>query len=61
MGKATKLGVCSTHGLVQAERKTTYDLFGWCVAAISFFHWTPDTPYRCPKCGSLTTDPEPEA
>ena len=61
MAYATKAGICPTHGLVEARRKTTYDRLGWLVALLSAFQWSPDTPYRCPKCGALTTEPgEPD-
>jgi hypothetical protein len=60
MGNAIRTAVCPEHGLVRAERNTTYDLAGWFVAVISLFTWDPHTPYRCPKCGRLTTDLELE-
>lgn len=54
MSKVTRTRICPNHGLVSAERNSTYDWPGWLVALLSGFEWTPNTPFRCPKCGRLT-------
>lgn len=49
---------CPDHGRVLAARKTWPQLFYWAFVLISFGTFTPDYPYRCPKCGRLTSRSE---
>ena len=46
---------CPEHGIVLATRKTWPALFKWAFFIITFGTETADYPFRCPKCGRLTT------
>lgn len=49
---------CPDHGLVPAARKVWPPVFYWAFVLISFGTFAPDYPFRCPKCGRLTTPAE---
>lgn len=53
-----QMEVCPDHGLVLAQRKTIPAYLNLLVFALSLGHANWDLPFRCPKCGSLTSEPE---
>ena len=58
MPKAYEDGICPYHGLVLGERKTDLDAIGWVVSLLDLSFGSYRSPFRCPKCGRLTTRPE---
>jgi hypothetical protein len=58
MGGDREYQNCPNHGLVLAVRKRWPSLFYWAFVLVTFGTFSPDYPYRCPRCGRLTERPE---
>lgn len=49
--------ICPEHGAVLAVRKTWPALAYWAFFIVTLGQESADFPFRCPKCGRLTTPP----